>query len=464
MEWKLLNTPLLFTESKDGKTRVRLEANRDIHIKDGCIHHIGHYQDDSPALDSPDNRRNKSSIFELNLGTERTVAPNSGAHQSYQNEYPYFALPSFINAHDSLLASYYPFDVKQNTASSRERYPHWLAWDNELKSSSLFRERMLLEPSELYLIGDYKNIINGVGTVVDHIPHFVRKPFQKKTQVCLLEDFGISHSLSSYSLDWGEGIAHEHHYAAENELPYIIHIAEGFDKESRDSLKLLEKEGALDEHTVLVHGISLSLDDLDRIAKANAHLVWCPVSNLHIYGQSSLIKEALDRGINLCIGSDASMLGSKGILHDIQTAARYYEQRYQLPLNPATLLSMLSKNAEQAFRIHANSSIAEAGAANFTIVKAQYPRDPYRSIAELNYSDIHLMVQNGIPIYASVELSELFDTLKIDYFKCALGKGAYKILRNNKSFASYQDTWNKLEQLPHNNLTWGLSNFLPKPL
>lgn len=212
-----------------------------------------------------------------------------------------FLFPGLINGHDSLLASYHPLDVKTP-------YTNWLAYDNELKSSAIFRERMLVDIRELYWLGAYRNLMSGATTVVDHIPHFVRRPFQNEMPVYLLEDFGISHSICSYSLEWGEGVRAEYERAAELDLPYIIHIAEGFDPESKKSLRRLEESGGLGEHTVLVHGLSLSGADLDRIAAAGASLVWCPTSTRRLYDARPPIREALERGINLVLGTDLSLI------------------------------------------------------------------------------------------------------------------------------------------------------------
>ena len=157
----------------------------------------------------------------------------------------------------------------------------------------------------------------GLPPLLTIAPRHVYQPFIERVLPRLLKDFGISHSLSSYSLEWGRGVRQEYEYAVSNDLPYIIQIAEGFDEESHSSLVKLDEMGALGEHTVLVHGLSLSLHDLDRIAKVGAHLVWCPVSNYHLYQNTAPIKESLERDISICLGSNGAMYGSTNLLHDI---------------------------------------------------------------------------------------------------------------------------------------------------
>ena len=302
MEWQISNANLVYAGVNSRNDGVKVDISRNLHIKNGRILKVLDAEETIPDL--------------------ATVNLNG-----------LLAYPSFFNAHDTLLASYYPFVPKNNPSFGAEieesPYTNWLTWDNDIKTSAIFNQRMLLSTAELYQLGSYRNILSGVTQVVDHIPHHVRKPFQDQILPASLDDFGISHSACSYALEWGDGIRKEYEKAIEHDLPFIVHIAEGFDKESQNSLTILKEAGALGSHTVLVHGLSLSLDDLDQIASAQAHLVWCPVSNWYIYKKIAPIKEALERGINVCLGSDAAMYGSKNLLEDINMAEKSMKSNIQ---------------------------------------------------------------------------------------------------------------------------------------
>ncbi|NCC45227.1 MAG: hydrolase, partial [Clostridia bacterium] len=75
-----------------------------------------------------------------------------------------------INAHDHLLGTYYP-------KVGNGPYENWLPWDNDLKSSPVYQERQQIENRDLYLLGAYRNLVSGVTSVSDHIPHFVAEPY-----------------------------------------------------------------------------------------------------------------------------------------------------------------------------------------------------------------------------------------------------------------------------------------------
>ena len=315
--------------------------------------------------------------------------------------------PGLINAHDTLMATYHPFRG-ENTP-----YHNWLAWDNELKSSDLFKERMLLEIEQLYLLGAYKNILGGSTTVVDHIPHFVRKKIGESLPVTLLPDFGISHSVCSYALNWGEGIRKEYDRAEKSGLPYITHIAEGNDRESVESLTILEEKSGLGENSVLVHGLSLSDTDLEKIADAGASLVWCPSVNMHLYHKTMPIQSAFKHGINVTLGTDSAMSGSTNLLNEMRFAADYYQKEYGESLSDRKLFEMVTVNSARAFKMEGRGMIAEKCAADLLILANKDAGDPYRALLEARPEDIYLLVRDGNPLFGAEELEPIFQEMEI---------------------------------------------------
>ncbi|MCS7204358.1 MAG: amidohydrolase family protein [Leptospiraceae bacterium] len=226
-------------------------------------------------------------------------------------------MPTFINSFDNLLATYVKYESKKSP------YHNWYMWDNEVKSSKLFEERMLLEKEDLYFLGSYKNIFSGVTFVVDPIPKFVFEDLLDELDIDLLPDFGISHSPVSYSLNWGKGIKEEFEYAQRNNVPFLIKVSEGFDRESKDSIKILEQMGVLDEHTVLIHGISLTDEDIEIIAHYNCSFVWCPEVNEYIFHQTAPIQKILQHNILVGLGTGSAMHGNTNLFSTIRVAKKY---------------------------------------------------------------------------------------------------------------------------------------------
>jgi len=354
--------------------------------------------------------------------------------------------PGLINSHDTLMATYHTFTGKNAP------YLNWLAYDNELKSSEIFRERMMLELHELYLLGAYKNIFSGVTTVVDHIPEFVRLPYQEILPISLLEHYAITHSVCSYSLGWGEGLRKEIAKAKTEGIPFITHIAEGFDPESKSSLKRLNEEEGLDDHTVLVHGLTLNSSDISLIAEKGSHMVWCPTSNLNLYNTTMPVHEIIEQGINLCIGTDSAMTGSGDLFAELRKARDYYYSAFGERISSEQLFHMVTTNASKAFQLDDRGFLMEGLRADLMVLEGPYPESPYDCLVEAKSEDIYLLTHAGRPIYGNIMLQSFFDMTETEY---------EKIIVNGKPKLIYKGIGNLLDSLKMRNLYDKKFDFLP---
>lgn len=343
----------------------------------------------------------------------------------------YLLFPGIINCHDHLLGSYWP------RVGDRRPYLNWLEWDNDLKASPVYAERQQIESTDLYLLGAYRHVLCGVTSVQDHIPHFVRELFAKDLPVRLIDKYAMAHSVTSYALAWGDGIEKEHTLAVEQDIPFITHSSEGFDNETIRSVETLEKKGAISPQTVLIHGIALSDEDIAKLASAGSNVVWCPVSNLYMFGRTLPIKKLLDAGVNVVLGTDSPMSGSINIFEDIRVARNFYKDVYQENLDPKIFFDMATIRAAKAMRIDdTRGSLEEGKYADFVLVEPRHS-DPYETFVQMDYADINLVVINGLPVYGDPQYSELFKGMgvKFDYVRVA---GSRKIVRSGLADAIHR--------------------------
>ncbi|MDF3821657.1 amidohydrolase family protein [Leptospira sp. 96542] len=316
-------------------------------------------------------------------------------------------LPGFINSHDHLLASYLP------KVGGIEKHLSWLSYDNLYKSSGVFAERQQIDPELLYYLGAYKNLFSGVTTVFDHIPHQVQNPFRGILPIKLIEEYSLSHSIGTYNLNWGEGPALEYRMAEHANLPFVTHLGEGLDEDSKQSLKKLEKLNALGPHSVLVHCLPFGQKEVELIKEKGASVVWCPTSNLHIFGKTTNIKLFLDMGVNVCLGTDFSPSGATNLLEEIKFAKSVYEEAYGESLSELTLLQMITENPRKAFRMGNPNSILPGQVADFIVIRNENHSDDLQ-ISNLKQKDIDLIVIDGFPIYGSANYQSIFSDLNLE--------------------------------------------------
>ena len=330
---------------------------------------------------------------------ETSFSPNNGSFTiSLKGKKVY---PGFVNSHDHLLASYLP------KVGGNEKHKSWLSYDNLYKSSGVFAERQQIDPEILYYLGAYKNLFAGVTTVFDHIPHYIQNPFRGILPVKLISDYTLAHSIGNYSLGWGEGPALEYRMAEHAGLPFVTHLAEGLDDDSKQSLRLLEKMDALGGHSVLVHCLPFGPKEVEKILEKGASVVWCPTSNLHIFGKTTNIKLFLDMGVNVCLGTDYSPSGAVNLLEELKTAKSIYFGLYGEELPETTLLKMVTENPRKAFRLGNPDALMPGLSADLLIINDDKKATEV-NLSDLSFQQIDLVVVDGYPIYGSEEYRSLF--------------------------------------------------------
>jgi len=334
------------------------------------------------------------------------------------------AFPGLINAHDHLLGTYWP-------RVSEGPHISWKPWDDGLKASELYKERSKIPNFYLYLFGAYKNLLSGVTTVMDHVPHKVNENFINKLPIRVIKNYTLAHEVSPYDLKWGEGIEIEHKKAVELNWPFVTHIEEGFDEESLKGIDYLKQYNALTDHTVMVHGLGLSDEDLDDIAKAKAHLITCPVSNYFMFKIIARLKEWFERNINVSLGTDSPMSGSINILEEMKFLKMAYKGKYGEDLDDRTILFMITKNPAKALRIQNEFGFIKQGyMADITIIKAK--GDIYSSLVNAWFNDIEMVILGGKVIYAFSHYKEIFEKLyPQNSFSKAIIDGSERIIIGN---------------------------------
>ncbi len=312
------------------------------------------------------------------------------------------AYPGLVNSHDHLLASYLP---KIGVGS---KHQNWLSFDNLYKASGIFAERQQLDSELLYYLGAYKNAFSGVSTVSDHIPHFVNSPFEDILPIRFLTKYRLAHSVGSYSLGWGEGIALEYQLAEKENVPFIVHLGEGIDEDSKMSLRNLIKANGLGSNSVLIHCLPFGQKEAEDLKSANSTVVWCPTSNIHIFGKTTNIQLFLKSGINLCLGTDFSPSGALNLWEEMRFAKKIYYDLYSEELSDQVLFQWVTENPAKAFRLPGTGELVEGSPADFFLLPKS-EQSPYSFYRDFENSQISLFFVRGEPIWGNQQWKSIFD-------------------------------------------------------
>ena len=105
-----------------------------------------------------------------------------------------------------------------------------------------------------------------------------------------------------------------------------MHLAEGVGETAHryfEDLQLSDGSWAISPHLIGIHSVALTAPDIEIVKSHGGSMVWSPLSNLLLYGQTAQIAEFHQQGVAIGLGSDWSPSGSKNLLGELKVAYQY---------------------------------------------------------------------------------------------------------------------------------------------
>ena len=187
---------------------------------------------------------------------------------------------------------------------------------------------------------------------------------------------------------------------------WLVHLAEGTDDSSRQEMTVLRDLGLVGDLTVAIHGTAFSRDHFREMAEKGTKLVWSPLSNLLLYGETTKIPEALDEGVLVSLGTDWSPSGSKNLLGELKIADQVDQSRFGDVISDQELVRMVTINPALALGLDDKVGQLKAGLYGDIAVYAKIQSDPYRSLIESNEQHVRLVLVGGEPLYGDRTVME----------------------------------------------------------
>jgi cytosine/adenosine deaminase-related metal-dependent hydrolase len=293
-------------------------------------------------------------------------------------------LPGLINAHDHLQLNHLP------RLEPARRYAHVREWiadmDRSRRLDGPLRAAVAAPLAERLLLGGLKNLLSGVTTVAHHDPlHSTLCELQYPINV--VTRCGWAHSLY---LD-GQSRTRESQRRTPADWPWIIHAAEGVDAAAREEFWRLDRLGCLRPNTLIVHGVALGPAEHRRLAAASAGLIWCPASNLHLFGAAAAVAAPAAQG-RVALGTDSRLTGSRDLLTELRVACA------QTALTSERWQQMVTRDAARLLRLADCGVIAPGARADLLVLPAGVP------LEHASRADVRLVMASGIPAYGDPDL------------------------------------------------------------
>jgi 5-methylthioadenosine/S-adenosylhomocysteine deaminase len=187
---------------------------------------------------------------------------------------------------------------------------------------------------------------------------------------------------------------------------FITHSAEGTQASLRNEFTLLDQAGLVGKQLMVIHGGALTPADFQRLAAADATLVWSPFSNLWLYGATANIAAAKAAGVRICLGSDWAPSGTRNILWELKVADLWNQAQPTPVFTDQELAQLVTTNPGHALTEVWPEPVGtvQAGAlADLIVVRRRRP-DPYRNLIQATEADIRLVLIGGRPCYGTRSL------------------------------------------------------------
>jgi cytosine/adenosine deaminase-related metal-dependent hydrolase/SAM-dependent methyltransferase len=299
----------------------------------------------------------------------------------------YLLLPGLINAHDHLEFALFPRMGK----GSYQNFMDWAEDIHHSRAAEIARHRRVPKRVRLWW-GGIRNILCGVTTVCHHNP-YEAEVFSDEFIVRVLKDYEWAHSLH---LEPGAALKKKRGLPGQ---PFLIHLAEGIDAQSAEEIFDLDKAGALDADTVVIHGLGLCAKGRDLLRTTGAGLVWCPSSNLFLFGKSMSPAE-IRQFPKVSLGSDSPLTAQGDLLDEVSCAHHFMEapaaELYgYVTSQPARLLAL--KKGEGSIRINSTADL---------IAVRDTGLSPSETLATLSHREIELVLLGGRVQLASLEMKQ----------------------------------------------------------
>jgi cytosine/adenosine deaminase-related metal-dependent hydrolase len=288
----------------------------------------------------------------------------------------FFVFPGLINAHDHLEFSLFPNlgnGPYQNAAE-------WARDIHENNATLIERHRKVPRSVRLWW-GGIRNLLCGVTTVCHHNP-LSPDLLDPEFPVRIVSDFGWAHSLS---LD--PQLAGKFAKSPDN-APFILHAAEGVDRESLKEVFELDRMHALDERTVLVHGLACTPVAAALINQRLAAVILCPTSNKFLFHQfpSLPLVRSLTKVI---LGSDSPLTAAGDLLDEIRFT------RTQIGLHANSIYGMVTNQAADILRLRRGEGRLRPGSAADMLVVRDRGLSPAETLAQLTVDQVELVITAG---------------------------------------------------------------------
>lgn len=314
--------------------------------------------------------------------------------------------PGLVDLHNHLQWNVFPRWSPKGRYASRDAWRAAPEYAEAIaRPQRLLRER---HGCDMHLFGEARALVGGVTSILGASPRRCAQGRLRNIDdgqtwdVTSTEDRrGIEALLDVEALS-PNAARRLAHALGEGAVPVLfVHLGEARagHPSAREEFETLVNYGLLTDRTAIIHGTGLGDAEFEAIHESGAALVWSPRSNMELYGETTSIGMALERGIPVALAPDWALTGSSNILDELRYAAAWSREQLGEPIASRELVRMVTSVPAAIARIDDKvGAIREGLYADLLVIRGDRS-DPYAALVAARPRDVQLVVIGGEPVY-----------------------------------------------------------------
>jgi hypothetical protein len=180
------------------------------------------------------------------------------------------------------------------------------------------------------------------------------------------------------------------------------------------------------------------------MAAVGSNLVWSPLSNLLLYGNTTDVRAADNAGVQISLAPDWGPSGSKSNLHELKVADLWNTEVMNNHFTNYELAEMVTSNPAAAAKWQDYVGQLKTGMVADMVVIDTFHEDPYRNLIEAIDADVRLTLVQGKALFGD---EDIMTSIKGNDWEPIQGGGVSKVVDitstsvvdGSQSFASIEE-------------------------
>ena len=222
----------------------------------------------------------------------------------------------------------------------------------------------------------------------------------------------------------------------------FIHLSEGTDAAALEEFTFMQSHGLINPKGAIIHGIPLGPSQFQAMAAGGTSLVWSPVSNIILHGQTADINAALDAGVRIALAPDWGITGSSNMLDELHFADQWNQDHLGRRLSDQQLVDMVTSTPARIAGIDDEVGAIQPGLRADLLVISGDHNNPYRALIEATPGDVQLVMIGGVPVYGDAnDMNSLWADADLQQIQVG---DVHKVLATPVANFSFADVVNRL--------------------